>query len=304
MRIACLGECMVELAGTPLRRGFGGDTLNTALYLARLLAGTTHRVEYLSALGDDPLSEQMLHAWKDEGIDTHRVARLPGQRPGLYLVEVDALGERRFHYWRGESAARRWFSGEIALADWLARPRPDLLYLSGISLALFSPPRREALLAALADFRAEGGRIGFDSNYRAELWSVEEARPIHQRMLSLTDIALLTLDDECRLHGPHEARAAADRALQLGCVEVVIKRGAADCLVATADQRIEVPALPVPRVVDSCAAGDAFAAGYLAGRTLRRPPAVSAEDGHRLAAAVIGHPGAIIPRSAMPTAFA
>ncbi|WP_236234503.1 sugar kinase [Pseudomonas tohonis] len=209
MRIACLGECMVELAGTPLRRGFGGDTLNTALYLARLLAGTTHRVEYLSALGDDPLSEQMLHAWKDEGIDTHRVARLPGQRPGLYLVEVDALGERRFHYWRGESAARRWFSGEIALADWLARPRPDLLYLSGISLALFSPPQREALLAALADFRAEGGRIGFDSNYRAELWSVEEARPIHQRMLSLTDIALLTLDDECRLHGPHESRAAA-----------------------------------------------------------------------------------------------
>ena len=99
-----------------------------------------------------------------------------------------------------------------------------MLYLSGISLALFPPPRREALLAALADFRAEGGRIGFDSNYRAELWSVEEARPVHQRMLSLTDIALLTLDDECRLHGPHEARAAADRALQLGCAEVVIAR--------------------------------------------------------------------------------
>lgn len=36
MKVAFFGECMVELSGEPLRRTFGGDTLNTALYLARL----------------------------------------------------------------------------------------------------------------------------------------------------------------------------------------------------------------------------------------------------------------------------
>ncbi|MDU9415377.1 sugar kinase [Pseudomonas sp. zfem005] len=300
MRIACLGECMVELAGNPLRRSFGGDTLNTALYLARLLAGTAHRVEYLSALGDDTLSEEMEQSWIEEGIDTREVLRLPGRRPGLYLVEVDALGERRFHYWREDSAARHCFSSGAALARWVDRSRIDMLYLSGISLALFPPPRREELLVALAAFKAEGGQISFDNNLRPALWSATHARPVHDQVLALTDTALLTLADECQLHGTLGAQAAADRALGLGCTEVVIKRGGEPCLVATAEQRIEVPARPVTRVVDSCAAGDAFAAGYLAARIQQQPLRLAAESGHRLAAAVIQHPGAIIPRSAMP----
>lgn len=292
---------MLELAGTPLRRGFGGDTLNTALYLARLLARTPHRVEYLSALGDDALSEEMLRHWHEEGIDCRGVARLPGRMPGLYLVEVDDAGERRFHYWRADSAARHYFSGELDLAAWFDRERVDLLYLSGISLALFPPARREALLSALARFKTQGGRLGFDNNLRTALWSVAEARPVHQQVLALADIALLTLEDECLLHGPQSARAAAERALGQGCAEVVIKCGRAPCLVATPGQLEEVPAQEVARVVDSCAAGDAFAAGYLAGRIRQRPPRSAAEDGHRLAAAVIQHPGAIIPAQAMPS---
>ncbi len=52
--------------------------------------------------------------------------------------------------------------------------------------------------------------------------------------------------------------------------------------------------------VDTTAAGDSFAAGYLAARLRGEAPAAAARAGHRLAAVVITHPGAIIPREAMP----
>ena len=58
-RVACIGECMIELkqaGGGLYSRGYGGDTLNTAVYLARL--GTS--VDYITALGDDPLSSEMI----------------------------------------------------------------------------------------------------------------------------------------------------------------------------------------------------------------------------------------------------
>ncbi|WP_271411913.1 sugar kinase [Pseudomonas sp. Q1-7] len=301
MHIACLGEAMVELSGQPLCRRFGGDTLNTALYMARLLAGRDDRVHYLSALGDDRLSDELLHHWRDEGLETGRIARLPGRQPGLYLVEVDARGERSFLYWRDTSAARQHFAGDIDWERWLDRTHTDALYLSGISLALFPAPRREALLRALSGFTASGGRLWFDNNFRPALWSAHEARRVHERVLALADIALLTLDDQCQLYDDEQAaEEAAALGLALGCGEVVVKCGAQPCLIANARQWLEVPAQPVAQVVDSCAAGDAFAAAYLASRSRGLAVQTAAEHGHRLAAAVIGHPGAIMPRHAMP----
>src|SRR6187397_1672148 len=105
-RVACIGECMVELKqadGGLFSRGFGGDTLNTAVYLARLGVD----VDYITALGDDSLSDEMMAGWSAEGVGTGRVARLPGKLPGIYLIETDARGERRFFHWRESAAARQ-----------------------------------------------------------------------------------------------------------------------------------------------------------------------------------------------------
>ena len=116
--VACIGECMVELrqaqggqyagqavgqGGGLYSRGFGGDTLNTAVYLARLEV----KVDYLTALGDDALSDEMMAAWTAEGVGTRRVLRLPGKLPGLYMIQLDAKGERQFFHWRDSAAARR-----------------------------------------------------------------------------------------------------------------------------------------------------------------------------------------------------
>ncbi|MDE3736546.1 sugar kinase [Pseudomonas resinovorans] len=300
LHIACLGECMVELSGQPLQRRYGGDTLNTALYMARLLAGSRARVHYISALGDDRLSDELIHQWQCEGIETVRVTRLPGTLPGLYLVDVDPQGERSFLYWRDTSAARQYFAMETDFSAWLDRGRTDALYLSGVSLALLPANRRLALLDALEGFVAEGGRLWFDNNFRPALWSAQDARAAHERVLAMAEIALLTLDDEHQLYGQHTAEEAARRTVALGCTEVVIKQGAQPCLIATAQREIDVPAQAPGKVVDSCAAGDAFAAAYLASRIQGLSAHEAAANGHCLAATVIGHPGAIIPAHAMP----
>src|SRR4051812_8077461 len=104
-KVACIGECMIELrqaSGHQLSRGYGGDTLNTAVYLARLGLA----VDYVTALGDDPISDEMVAGWAAERVGTTRVVRLPGKLPGLYMIETDAAGERRFYHWRDSSAVR------------------------------------------------------------------------------------------------------------------------------------------------------------------------------------------------------
>ena len=71
-RIALFGECMIELRGQmfgTMQQNFGGDTLNTAVYLARLGAEGGVRVSYATQLGNDAYSKAMLEAWALEGID-------------------------------------------------------------------------------------------------------------------------------------------------------------------------------------------------------------------------------------------
>lgn len=106
MKVAFFGECMVELSGEPLRRTFGGDTLNTALYLARLGRNRGIDVSYATGLGEDKLSVEMKRAWNDEYIDTSLIETVSDKQPGLYLVETDVNGERTFLYWRNDSAAK------------------------------------------------------------------------------------------------------------------------------------------------------------------------------------------------------
>ncbi len=99
---------MIELqqrADGSLQQSFGGDTLNTAVYLTREL-GASAIVDYVTALGDNNFSDAMCQNWASENIGLGMVQRLPGRLPGLYCIQTDATGERRFLYWRNEAAVR------------------------------------------------------------------------------------------------------------------------------------------------------------------------------------------------------
>ncbi len=303
-KIAVIGECMIELSqkGAEVSRGFGGDTLNTSVYIARQVAPEALTVNYVTALGTDSFSQQMLEAWQSEHIDTSLIQRMENRLPGLYYIETDDTGERTFYYWRNEAAAKFWLESEDAAAICEALSTFDYLYLSGISLAILSPTSREKLLSLLRECRANGGKVIFDNNYRPRLWASREEQ-VYQQMLQCTDIAFLTLDDEDALWGEKPVEDVIARTQAAGVSEVVIKRGAESCLVAiTGEAAIEVPAVKLAKekVIDTTAAGDSFSAGYLAVRLTGGTPEAAAQRGHLTASTVIQYRGAIIPREAMP----
>ncbi len=300
LRIACLGECMVELApeGAGLfRLGVGGDSFNTAVYMKRLAEAVEARVYYVTALGQDAESARMIAAFRAEGLETDLVFRIKGAGPGLYLIETDAEGERRFHYWRGESAARQLMDGTRAEALARALAGFDLVYLTGISLAILEPIARERLIALLEGLGAET-RLAFDPNHRPALWDRSTAAAAGARLAALGAIMLASADDAQALYGATDPAEAVRRWRDAGAAEVVLRRGAAPCLIgeAGATEMIEVPAQERVPVRDTTAAGDAFNAAYLLARLRGQAIRSAAAAGHALAARVIQTPGALLPR--------
>ncbi len=299
-RIAAIGECMVELSDAGpglLRQAYGGDTLNTAVYLSRLGA----RVSYFTALGDDPYSARMMDAWRDEGIDTSLVVRCQGRLPGLYMIDNDEHGDRQFYYWRSQAPVRELFHTRQAGALLSMLADYDCIYLSLITLSLFDRAQRVILLAGLDRARSRGCRVAFDSNYRPRGWSGSDAaREVMAEILPRVDIALPGLQDEQQLYPGSDTASCARRYRTAGAAEVAVKDGARGCWLDYRAHSVQVSTEPVLQPVDTTAAGDAFNAGYLAARFSAVEPVAAAATGHRLAAVVIRHRGAIIPIDAMP----
>ena len=303
-RVISLGECMVELARNPDGRfglAFGGDTFNAAVYLARGLAPEgPFRVAYATALGDDPYSDGIVAAGTEEGLDMSLARREPGRMPGLYLIETTDQGERSFWYWRDRAPAREALEGAAGEAVCEALTGAALVYFSGVTLSLYSPAGLDRLAAALATARARGAHIAMDNNYRPRGWGGDagRARDVFARFWSLATIALPTLDDEQALWGDASAEAAARRIAAHGVGEVVVKDGPGGATIRVGGEVTHVACPSRVAPVDTTAAGDSFSGSYLAARLAGAGPRAAAIQGHRIAAVVIAHRGAIVPRAA------
>ena len=303
--ILSIGECMVELSrGADDRFGlaYGGDTFNTAVYLAR--AGV--KVSYLTALGDDPYSDAIVALAVKEGIATDLIPRIPGRMPGLYMIETTTTGERSFYYWRDRAPAREIFD-RTANADVTATmSAAGLIYISGITLSLYAPPALEHLASALSAARKSGAKIAMDGNYRPRGWSGDKSRAqsVMTRFWQMSDIALPTFDDEQALWGDASPAITMARLVALGVPEIVVKNGSDGALIASGGTNELIPCPATITPIDTTAAGDSFNAGYLARRRADDKPSAAAAFAHTLAGIVIQHRGAIVPVSATAALFA
>jgi len=297
-RAVCIGEAVVELTRGPDGRfalGCGGDTFNTAIYLAR--AGIS--AGFASALSDDPYSAAILSLAAVEGVATDLVMRVPGRLPALRLIETGGDGRRRMHEWGERAPVRDLFE----LPDWSRMAEgllaSKLIYFSGITLSLYSNAGLGRFLATLELARGNGAKIAFDGNFRPQGWQGDLARTrtVVMEALKRVDIALPAYDDEAVLWGDPSPEATIERLQAFGIAEIVVKNGPNSALVAADGQREFVPVPEVVVPVDLTAAGDGFNAGYLAARLSGRVPMEAAAAAHKLAGQVIRHPGALVPRA-------
>jgi 2-dehydro-3-deoxygluconokinase len=293
--VLSIGECMLQLREErkgKFAQGFGGDSLNTAIYLSRLGIKSS----YLTALGDDEWSNDMLAMWQKEGIDTSLVRQVPGRMPGLYIIQNAASGERRFSYWRERSPAREIFDYDNqSLAQ--SFMQHEWIYFTGVTLSLYSAEGRALLFDYLQRANDAGAWIVFDTNFRERGWpDLAEKDKAFRQAIEIADILFASHEDMQGIFG-----RAGEAMFEIAkCVEKVLKLPDASARVVYRNHDEVAAPLPVKKVIDTTAAGDSFAAAYLAARIKNKPPLLAAADGHLLANAVIQHPGAILPRSKMP----
>ena len=293
-RFLSVGECMVEVApaGDGLFRvGHAGDAFNAAWYARRLLPPDWD-VAFASRVGIDGASDEMLAFLCAEGIAVDAVARDPERTLGLYMIRL-ADGERSFSYWRDRSAARRLGDDRAWLAEVLARR--DVVLFTGITLAILPPAGRANLLAALGQARAAGALVAFDTNARPRLW--EGADAMREGLMAgaaAADVVLPSFDEEAALFGDRTPAATAARYAAEGARVVAVKDGAAPVTLLAEGRTQSIPAVPLARVVDSTAAGDSFAGGFLAALATGAAPADAVRRAAALAARVVGGRGALV----------
>lgn len=301
-RFVSIGEVMIEMSprgegdGESWRMGVAGDTLNTAWY-ARALLGADWTVSYFTALGADRYSDMIRDFLTAGGIDGGFIRTVPDRRPGLYMIHQQD-GDRHFTYWRDMSAAKLLADDLPALERALAGA--GIVYFSGITLAILSPPKRADLLAAVREARAAGATVAFDPNIRPALWrDDEEMRQALAGAGAAADIVLPTWGDEAALFGDRDAGATAQRYRDLGAREVAVKNGAEATFVLHEGGSFALSPPPVAAVVDATGAGDSFNGAYLARRAAGEGPEAATRLAHRVAAVCIAHRGALAPRETL-----
>src|SRR5215210_3108035 len=262
----------------------GGAESNLAIALSRLGLSAG----WAGYLGDDEPGQLVLDHIRAEGVDTSQVRRIEERPTGLYLREQVGT-DVRVYYYRLGSAASTMRRGAFD-AGYLGGAK--FVHLTGITPAL-SEGCRAFVLQAAREANASGARVSFDVNYRSKLWGTEEAREFVEEILP--DVYLLfSGDEEARALWGRDDETLVRELGRKGPEEVVLKTGNTGSLALVEGEVLEHPAFGVTEV-DPVGAGDAFAAGYLAGY-LRDLPAgqrlrVANAMGARSAAALADYEG-------------
>ncbi|WP_369046420.1 sugar kinase [Sinomonas sp. P10A9] len=297
-RVVCVGETMAVLAPTSsvslefaeeCMLGIGGAESNVAAQLAEL--GLT--AVWAGRVGSDPFGQRVLRVLSERGVDVS-LAEVDASAPtAVYFKEPDTGTGARTLYYRAGSAAS--LMGPEAIRRWSLDSAP-WVHISGITAALSATCR--ALLEAVLDQRAAAGLpTSFDVNYRPALWAPAEAGPVLLELASRATVVLVGLDEAQTLWGCMTVEDVAEVLPEPG--HLVVKDGAVEAIEYVRPSggpraAYRVPARQVD-VVEPVGAGDAFAAGFLAGFICGTHPADRLSLGHALAAWTLGGRGDFRP---------
>jgi 2-dehydro-3-deoxygluconokinase len=317
--IYVFGECMIELredkmldssidktpinqsldkakSSKKLEQAFAGDVLNTAVYLKRTFPEI--HTNFVSALGKDKFSVDMIRFFEDEQIGHELVFQSEDKMPGLYAIETDKTGERTFSYWRENSAAKEVMSfiDDKAIAQ---LSQGDMFFFSGISLAVITPKHRALFWQMVEKLKQAGICIVFDPNYRARMWdSPEQAKEQFDKAFALSEVALPGVDDFQQLYDIHSSEGVYEYCQAFNLKELIIKNGELGILCYIDDLAYQFNITPVKNVVDTTSAGDSFNGVYLGARANGLTINHAIELASSAAGFVIQHPGAIVDKTA------
>lgn len=296
VNLLALGEGMLELKFDQqgqLVNKFAGDTLNAAIYAKRWSNKLT--IQFFSAIGQDTFSNHMVDYLTSENINTKSLLRSLSNNIGIYAIETDEHGERSFNYWRKDSAATQMMTMLKANGGADALPASEIIFFSGISLAILSDEDKAYLFEVIAQMRENGSKIAFDPNYRAKMWRDENhAIEWFTKAFESSDIVLPGLDEQQDLFNQETVDDVKSFMFGLGVQELIVKAGKDGVYGFNNDTECHIAFNPAPQQIDSTAAGDSFAGTYLSSRLSGESIKESIINADSVAREVVQHHGAII----------
>ncbi len=260
--IVAIGECMIELfsdepmgSADTFHRAYAGDT-NNVLHMASKL-GTS--CGYVTRVANDAFGDFLLNAWRENGIDTSAVRRVPGFT-AVHFISLLPDGDREFIYYRKGSAASTMTPDDLD-PGYIGAAR--VLHIGGIIQAV-SPSCRATVLSAVQIAGEKGVTVSFDTNLRANMWPPSEAREALDEIVPYIDVLYISYPDETSaLLGVDSPDEAVDFFQQRGVETIAVTSGPDGALVATPEGVYRAAGIAPNGVADTTGAGDAFVGGFL-----------------------------------------
>jgi 2-dehydro-3-deoxygluconokinase len=291
--VVTMGECMAVLYpqdpvtlddSKALLLDIGGAEANLSIALSRM--GRTAR--FISHVGNDPFGERMRNTLANEGVDVSYLKTTTAAPTGVFFREWLPDGARRVYYYRANSAASKMGPQDLS-AEMFAGAK--IVHITGITPVL-SQSCADACLRAVELAKEAGALVSFDPNYRARLWTPDQARAGLMPLMEKADIILMGHEDAAAvLQTGDDEEAAINTAASLGAKIVVLKRAERGAWALVDGQRYDVPAAPISQMIDPVGAGDGFNAGFLTGWLRGDSIQDSLELGAKVGAAAVEHLG-------------
>jgi 5-dehydro-2-deoxygluconokinase len=257
----------------------GGSPTNIAVGAQRLGL----RTALLTAVGDDKVGDFILAFLRREGVETAFVPRKPGARSSAVVLGIEPPDRFPLVFYRDNAA-----DAQLTLDDVLAAPVAECAALEVSGTGLAREPARSATFLACERARAAGRTVYLDLDFRADQWHDPRAYGVVVRsLLPLVDVAFGTVEEVNAamlqrvedveithqqisapvVRGDVDANVAAMLSAPVGPEAVVLKRGREGARIhLRGGETLDAPGYPV-EVVNVLGAGDAFAAGFIYGRT-------------------------------------
>ena len=282
---------LVAKSGGPLRysaefeRRPGGAESTVAVGVARL----GHSAGWVSKLGDDEFGKYVLNVMRGEQVDTSCVSITSTCQTGVFFREQRASGQSTVYYYR-EGSAFSTIAPEDLDEDYISSAK--ILHLTGITPGL-SQSARETVERAVDIAVANGVQIVLDPNYRAKVWSTDEAKPYLENLMLKADYVLAGQEDLTKLIGISCETELIAYLHSLGLPKVILKLGREGAILSTGDSVERIESYRVEKPVDRFGVGDSFAAGFIVGLLQKKPLKEAIALGNAVAGWSIRLPGNI-----------
>lgn len=292
-KICSIGECMIELTNIDNKKyslSVAGDTLNFCFYLNKEL----FKVFYFTAIGNSDISKEALIFFQKNNINTQLVHKDLSNEIGLYIIKNKKSGEKKFYYWRDNSAAKYYLNNLKLKKIYKKIYNFDFLYLTGITLSLIEKKNLNNLIDFINFCKSKNCKIIFDLNLRIKRWNKKDLLSFFKKILLKVDILFASGEDIKLWKGNDNIITFLNIIKKNKISHGIYRKNAKYNYSFLNKNKYVVQNKILNKVVDTSGAGDGYNAAYLNNFIQTNDPKKALKAASKIGAKIIMKKGAIV----------